>query len=354
MCCRQDGEPSLSVVLALARQRPRAADPGAGGAGSGSSQSTARQLGWFSLHLHLHMLVLDGVVEPLGEQVRFRSVAAPSEPQLQALLTRLIARMVRRLTKDGWLSQDTEPPSLDLEPRDVVDELAAALGAPSSAIASPTVPAPDSAPSPCARPRCHAPPRRSRLPAGSPPTCRVSCSPPFPLRGHRSPARPSSATGPSALPVRSHAQPSPSSASRSTPPVGSCSNSPTPSAMARLTWCSRRRTGWHDWPPSCPDRARISPGTLSSTWGVFAPNCRLRARVVPSPRGTAARKRHQGKVASRPDPPALNDDGLPIAPMTWAERLQGVFEIDITTCPNCGGRLRWIAGGRLRISPNRG
>jgi len=80
-----------------------------------------------NVNVHLHMLVLDGVVEPIGERMRFRPVAAPSEAQLQRLLTRLIARMVRRLTKDGWLSQDTEPPSLDLEPRDVVDELAAAL-----------------------------------------------------------------------------------------------------------------------------------------------------------------------------------------------------------------------------------
>jgi hypothetical protein len=42
-------------------------------------------------------------------------------------------------------------------------------------------------------------------------------------------------------------------------------------------------------------------------------------------------------------PPTLNDDGLPIAPMTWAERLRRVFQIDITTCPECGSRLRWIA-----------
>jgi hypothetical protein len=37
---------------------------------------------------------------------------------------------------------------------------------------------------------------------------------------------------------------------------------------------------------------------------------------------------------------------------SWAEPCDGqvrrVFEIDITTCPDCGGRLRWIAGGRLR------
>ncbi len=38
--------------------------------------------------------------------------------------------------------------------------------------------------------------------------------------------------------------------------------------------------------------------------------------------------------------------------MTWAEPCDGqvrrVFEIDITICPDGDGRLRWIAGDRLR------
>jgi len=85
---------------------------------------------------------------------------------------------------------------------------------------------------------------------------------------------------------------------------------------------------------------------LTRYHGVFAPNCRLRRRVVPSPPGAATRKRRQCKVSeasSPPNPPALNDDGRHLPPMTWAERLRRVFEIDITTCPDCGGRLRWIA-----------
>ena len=34
---------------------------------------------------------------------------------------------------------------------------------------------------------------------------------------------------------------------------------------------------------------------------------------------------------------------LPIAPLIWAQRLKRVFELDITLCPHCGGRLRVIA-----------
>ena len=43
----------------------------------------------------------------------------------------------------------------------------------------------------------------------------------------------------------------------------------------------------------------------------------------------------------------VDDSGLPIAPLTWAQRadvpLKRVFEFDITLCPRCGGRLRVIA-----------
>jgi hypothetical protein len=45
---------------------------------------------------------------------------------MQVLLTRLVARMVRHLTTDGRFSKVTDPPSLELEPRDVIDKLAAA------------------------------------------------------------------------------------------------------------------------------------------------------------------------------------------------------------------------------------
>lgn len=91
--------------------------------------------------------------------------------------------------------------------------------------------------------------------------------------------------------------------------------------------------------------------------GAYAPNCLLRRLVVPSPQGTAARKRQLSKARqspSSPAPPVLNDDGQPVAPMTWAvpsdRQSRRVFEFDITACPECGGRLRWIAGGPPRMS----
>ena len=47
--------------------------------------------------------------------------------------------------------------------------------------------------------------------------------------------------------------------------------------------------------------------------------------------------------------------GRPAAPLTWVQRLRGVFGIEITVCPFRGGRLRVIAGElSLRIYRFRG
>lgn len=75
---------------------------------------------------------------------------------------------------------------------------------------------------------------------------------------------------------------------------------------------------------------------LTRYHGIFAPNSRHRARVTPAKRGKG-------------DSPATLDE-LPEraarkrrAPMTWAQRLKRVFDIDVETCRACGGALRIIA-----------
>ncbi len=44
-----------------------------------------------------------------------------------------------------------------------------------------------------------------------------------------------------------------------------------------------------------------------------------------------------------PADPSTDRADTPTAPLTWAQRLKRVFEIDITLCPLCGGQLRVIA-----------
>ncbi len=66
-------------------------------------------------------------------------------------------------------------------------------------------------------------------------------------------------------------------------------------------------------------------------------------------RGERTSRANRRETAQRCDD-AHNDpaasaitDTTPTAPLTWAQRLQRVFAIDITQCPHCGGRLRVVA-----------
>ncbi len=57
---------------------------------------------------------------------------------------------------------------------------------------------------------------------------------------------------------------------------------------------------------------------LTRFHGVFAPNFKHRAQIVPR------------------RPKCRADADKPCAPMTWMQRLKRVFAIDIETCPECG------------------
>jgi len=75
---------------------------------------------------------------------------------------------------------------------------------------------------------------------------------------------------------------------------------------------------------------------LTRFHGVFAPNSPYRARITPARRGRG------GKRAK----PAREKDRTPTeqqASMRWAQRLKRVFQIDVETCPKCGGNVKIIA-----------
>jgi hypothetical protein len=66
--------------------------------------------------------------------------------------------------------------------------------------------------------------------------------------------------------------------------------------------------------------------------GVLAPNATLRAAIVPSaPENTTAQPAEHAHAHEAP------------ARMSWARLLKRVFDIDIEHCPNCGGNLKLIA-----------
>jgi hypothetical protein len=70
---------------------------------------------------------------------------------------------------------------------------------------------------------------------------------------------------------------------------------------------------------------------LTRYHGVFAPNHRWRALIVPAQRGRAGSA--AGQRSATPKHLA----------MTWAQRLKRVFGIQINPCAQCGGAVKIIA-----------
>ena len=75
---------------------------------------------------------------------------------------------------------------------------------------------------------------------------------------------------------------------------------------------------------------------LTRFHGVFAPNSQHRIQVTPAKRG-------KGKKTHATDEPSDQTATERYAAMTWAQRLKRVFNIDIETCPECGGAVKIIA-----------
>ncbi len=75
---------------------------------------------------------------------------------------------------------------------------------------------------------------------------------------------------------------------------------------------------------------------LTRFHGVFAPNSKYRALVTPAKRGKGNKREENCKTG---DCESANRH----AAMTWAQRLKRVFNIDITTCEECGGTVKVIA-----------
>jgi len=73
---------------------------------------------------------------------------------------------------------------------------------------------------------------------------------------------------------------------------------------------------------------------LTRYHGVFAPNSAHRALITPAGLGRG------GKKAAETEEQTPTERHLA---MTWAQRLKRVFNIDISTCPACGGALKVIA-----------
>jgi hypothetical protein len=281
--------------------------------------------GALNLNVHFHMLLLDGVYVDSPAGPRFRWVKAPSSAELRQLSHTIAHRVGRFLECQGLLVRDDESAQLTLNAPDDDDPMHTLIGH------SITY-------------RIATGPRQGQkvltlqtLPAiNEPPDIGVGNVSGFSL--HAGVAAKANERHKLERLCRYIARPA----------VSEKRLSLTAHGQVRYSL----KTPWHDGtthviferggPPPLDFIARLAAlvpkprVNLTRYHGVLAPNSQYRALITPAQRG-------KGRKPQTSDSPA---DRTPIerhAAMTWAQRLKRVFNIDITTCQDCGGAMKVIA-----------
>ena len=278
--------------------------------------------------LHTHLLVLDGVyTTDEAANLRFHTVKTPTQKQLDALLGRIIQRLIRILERDGWLVVDAQQPWLDLHDTSPLDNLNAASIRYTIALG---------------------PGKGNRtLTIHNPAFFR----PDQPIKTLTSDQNGFSLNAAVACLCLAHQRDSLERLCRYVSRPAICRDRLTSRADAQVQYQLKHpfRDGTTHMVFSPLDfigkLVALVPRPrhhLVRYHGVLAPNAKLRKYIVPataSTRPAAKRKTDHKQLKATTDPP--QQDAL-IAPLTWAQRLKRVFDIDITICPRCGGRLRVI------------
>ena len=275
-----------------------------------------------NLNIHLHCLVLDGVYRLTDGVPVFQPIPAPTTDQLQALLTRIITRILKMLTRHGALTEeDTEIPYLsnpDADPALAPLHAAActyriALGPragqkvltwkdPSLRLASPEVPPSQGCCVSAQSFSLHAetwcgPQQRQKLER----LCRYITRPAL---GHK--RLRCTPTGEVVLQLKTPYR-----------------DGTTHLVLTPLEFLQRLA--------ALVPRPRLH---LIRFHGVLAPHAALRSQIVPG--------------EADPATDTANGDGDSLAPSTrarlsWAQLLKRVFTIDLMICPQCGGTLTILA-----------
>jgi hypothetical protein len=266
-----------------------------------------------NLNIHLHCLVLDGVYRMAGSVPVFQEARAPTVEELHALLAKIIARLMRLLTRQGVLIEEQGMSYLaGIEADQALTPLQAAsctyriaLGprAGQKVLSLQTVSGrrEPAAPALCANAhgfslhaavRCAAH-QRNELEQ----LCRYISRPAI-ANGRLSRNR----TGDVVLRLKSPYK-----------------DGTTHVVMSPLEFMQRLA--------ALVPRPRLH---LIRFHGVLAPHAKLRAQIVPREPINAHDRAHtaHGATPSR---------------MSWARLLKRVFEIDIEHCPHCGGNLKILA-----------
>jgi hypothetical protein len=267
-----------------------------------------------NLNVHFHMLMPDGVYLNAPSEPAFRRVEPPTPAELQALVQRISERIGRQLQRQGLLARDLESSHLLLEPAEDGDALPDIQGH------SITY-------------RIAVGPHKGRK------AFMLQSLPPFGQQSGREAAQASgfSLHGGIAAEVEERAKLERLCRYITRPAVAIERLSLTPQGNIRYLLKTPYRDGTTQVvfePLDFLSRLAAlvpAPGVnLTRYHGVFAPNHRLRAAIVPARRGRCASEGTAVPVPAH-------------AAMTWAQRLKRVFGIDVQTCEHCGGALKIIA-----------
>ena len=266
-----------------------------------------------NLNIHLHCLMLDGVYRRTAGEPDFQQARAPTRAELESLLEKIIARLMRMLIRLGYLAEEQAVSYLaDIDPDNPLRSLQAAsctyriaLGprAGQKVLSLRTVPGRDEKTTPALCAEAHG----FSLHAG------VHCSTHQRKeleRLCRYITRPAIANerlkrngaGDVVLQLKSAYR-----------------NGTTHIGMSPLEFMQRLA--------ALVPRPRLH---LIRFHGVLAPHATLRAAIVPG-------------AAQKPSDPADEHARGVLARMGWARLLKRVFGIDIEHCPQCGGALKIIA-----------
>jgi hypothetical protein len=269
------------------------------------------------LNIHLHCLFLDGVYCTTGDVPVFHPVRAPTAEQLQTLLNQIITRVMKLLTRQGYLIEEqgmtymaeTDPDSAMAPLQSAACTYRIALGprAGQKVLTLQSGPRFEAQPTPqrCANEQgfsLHAEVRcamnqRHKLEQ----LCRYITRPAIANERIKL-----NSNGNVVLQLKSPYQ-----------------DGTTHIVMAPLEFMQRLA--------ALVPRPRLN---LIRFHGVLAPNAKLRSEIVPG--GSENSNDTPDDSGSAPHQSAS-------ARMSWARLLKRVFDIDVEHCPHCGGTLKIIA-----------
>ena len=312
----------LSIVIRVISgfQRQKAKEQGFKSGESGTVTLVQRFGGSANLNIHFHTLMIEGVYHSDQGQAVFHELEAPTNEEVHEVLRRIQSRVVRRLTRSGHLTSDeTSGDGVVGEHEATIIDL------------------------------CQGASVQNRIALGERAGERVRKLGSFGLGGE--PVLEAGARCASLGGFSLHANTSVQAEEKdrleklcryvARPPIAEMRLSE--SSDGGIIYHFKRQ--WNDGtqavyftPLEFIEKlvALIPPPRIHLTrfHGVLAPHHRLRSQVVPAqPLAKEEVVSDDAEAKSARDPRRLS----------WAELLKRVFQMDLSTCPDCGGNLKFIA-----------